>query len=421
VPELPADDPDARRRLLAEWSPAAAVAALAALAYLAASWLVDPRLVQPAAANVWFDSDLPYRLEAMQRPGGWDNGGAHPLFPTLGHLLLAGAMALTGQGDPLRAAGIAGAALGGLFVALLYALFRRMRLTRTDATLFAAIGATSSGALFWFPVPESFGLAGTGVALALLVAASAQPSAASLAGACVASGASVLTNGAVGLLAVAAHNARPRLWGRGLTILLLALGAMTAAWALQEWSFRTPFFLGDRLLEYRQHTFPVSLERTGHVARGLLVHSVVAPALRNERPSFRNAEIASSGAVGAIATLAWLALLVLGGVATVRLARRGEHPHLALTALGGLALTGAMHLTLGREMFLYALDVLPLLLVLAAASAHLARARRIVRLLALLLLVAGLANNAGQLARAAEAARALATQRLEAVRLTPGS
>ena len=130
----------------------------------------------PAAANVWFDSDLPYRLEVMVRPGGWENGGAHPLFPALGHLLLAGATAVTGQADPLRAAGLAGSALGGLFAGILFVLFRRMGLARADATLFAAVSAVSSGSLFWFPVPESFGLAGTGVALALLVAALSQPS-----------------------------------------------------------------------------------------------------------------------------------------------------------------------------------------------------------------------------------------------------
>ena len=84
----------------------------AAAACLAAARLVDPGLAQSSAANVWFDSDLPYRLEVMVRPGGWENGGAHPLFPALGHLLLAGATALTGQADPLRAAGFAGAAVG---------------------------------------------------------------------------------------------------------------------------------------------------------------------------------------------------------------------------------------------------------------------------------------------------------------------
>ena len=403
-----------RRILLAEWLPAAALAVAAASGYAAASRLVDPRLAQPLAANVWFDSDLPYRLEVMVQPGGWENGGAHPLFPTLGHLLLVLAQALTGEADSLRAAGLAGAGVGGLFVILLYALFRRMGLERVDATLFAAIGAASSGALFWFPVPESFGLAGTGVVLALLVAAQARPSDAALAAAVGASAASVLTNGLVGALAVAVHHRRPRQWGRGLAILLLALGGMSAAWALQEWSFRTPFFLGERLLEYRQHTFPVSLDRTAHVARGLLVHSVVAPALHNDRPSFRGAEIGSSGAWGALASAAWLGLLAMGASASIRRLRRGEHVPLASTAIGSLVLTAAMHLTLGREMFLYALDVLPLLLVTAAASAELERGRRLVRGLALALVALLLLNNTRQLTCAADAAREVAERRLQA-------
>ena len=383
----------------------------AAVACLAASRLVDPGLAHPSAANVWFDSDLPYRLEVMVRQGGWENGGAHPLFPTLGHLMLAGATALTGQADPLSAAGLAGSALGGLFAGILFALFRRMGLARADATLFAAIGALSSGSLFWFPVPESFGLAGTGVALALLVAAASRPSVAALAAACVASGASVLTNGIVGGLAVVAHDGRR--WGRALTSLLVALGVMTAVWSLQEWSFRTPFFLGDRLLEYRQHTFPVTLARTTDVARGLLCHSVVAPALRNDRPSFRGAPVASSGPLGAIATLAWAALLLVGSWRTLQSARRGERCQLAFTAAGSLTLMFAMHLTLGRELFLYALSVLPLLLVLAAGSALPERGRTLVRVVACVLLLAGGLNNARQLRQAAGAARDLAAQRVQ--------
>ena len=399
-----------RRPALGEWIPACGVALAAAAACLAASRLVDPGLASPSAANLWFDSDLPYRLEVMVRPGGWENGGAHPLFPILGHLLLAGATALTGQHDPLRAAGLAGSATGGLFAGILFALFRRMGLARADATLFAAVSALSSGSLFWFPVPESFGLAGTGVALALLVASFPRPSVASLAAACVASGACVLTNGVVGFLAVLAHDGRR--WGRALTSLLVALGVMAAVWSVQEWSFRTPFFLGDRLLEYRQHTFPVTIERTGQVAQGLLCHPVVAPALRNDRPSFRGVPVASSGPLGAIATLAWAALLLVGSWRTLQSARRGERRPLALTAGGSLALMLAMHLTLGREPFLYALSVLPLLLVLAAGSALPGRGLTLVRATACVLLLAGGLNNARQLQRAAGAARDLAAQRV---------
>ena len=399
---------------LGEWTHACAVALAAAAACLAASQLLDPGLAHSSAANLWFGSDLPYRLEVMVRPGGWEGGGAHPLFPTLGHLLLAGSTALTGQADPLRAAGLAGSVVGGLFAGILFALFRRMGLARADATLFAAIGALSSGSLFWFPVPESFGLAGAGVALALLVAASSRPSVGALAAACVASGASVLTSGIVGGLAVVAHDGHPRRWGRALTSLLVALGVMTAAWSLQEWSFRTPFFLGDRLLEYRQHTFPVTLERVNDVARGLLCHSVVAPALRNDRPSFRRVELASSGLLGATATLAWVALLAAGSWRTLQSARRGEGRELALTVAGSLGLTFAMHLTLGRELFLYALSVLPMLLVLAAGSARPGRGLTLVRVVACVLLLAGGLNNARQLHRAAGVARDLAAQRVPA-------
>jgi hypothetical protein len=63
-------------------------------------------------------------------------------------------------------------------------------------------------------------------------------------------------------------------------------------------------------------------------------------------------------------------------------------------------------------MFLYALDVLPLLLVLAAAAARPERGRTLVRVVACVLLLAGGLNNARQLRQAAGAARDLAAQRV---------
>lgn len=396
-----------------------ALALLAAVLCLAAARRIDPRLAAPQTANVWFGSDIPYRLEVMRTPGGWDNGGAHPLFPSIGHLLLVTAGRLSGRADPMRAAGIAGALAAGLLVAVLYALFRRMRLTPLDATLFAAVGAVSSGVLFWFPVPESFGLAGLGVALALLVAAAPRPSVLALGAACAASASCILTNGLVGACALAAHHRRPRRWPRALVVGFFALGLMAALWAAQEWSQGTPFFLSDRLLEYKQHLYPPSLDRTAEVLQGLLSHPVVAPALHEGHPSFRRVPIVSSGPLGVVATLAWLALLGLGTVRSLQHIRRGERPQLAATALLSLGLMLAMHLTLGKEMFLYAMDVLPLLLALAAASASPPPGRLWVRALACVLLLAGGVNNFAQLARAGERARELAVQRVPPASAVP--
>jgi hypothetical protein len=71
-----------------------------------------------------------------------------------------------------------------------------------------------------------------------------------------------------------------------------------------------------------------------------------------------------------------------------------------------------MHLTLGREMFLYAMDVLPLLLTLAAASACLPRGRVWVRALVGLLLLTGTVNNVRQFQNAAATAQKLAEERV---------
>lgn len=406
---------------LARWlkgdaAPGVALALAAVAFYFTASRAIDPALADPRTANVWFDSDVPYRLEVIRHPGGWENGGAHPLFPTLGHFLFRAAALASGVAEPIRTAGLAGAVAGGLFVFVLHALFRRMRLAPLDAALFAAISAVSSGALFWFPVPESFGLAGLGVAFALWVAAGAAPSCASLAAAGTASASAILSNGVVGILAVLGHCGwrRP---GRVVRCGLLALGGMAAVWALQEWSHRTPFFLSHVLLEYEQHLYPLSAERTLQVVQGLLSHAVVAPALRTDRPSFRWVALGTSGPLGVVATLAWLLLLGHGTARTLALARRGVLRPLALAAGGGLAFMLAMHLTLGREMFLYALNLLPLLLTLAAAAAAGAlapRRRAIVRGAAVVLLLAGALNNALVFGRAAESARSLARQRVGA-------
>ena len=58
------------------------------------------------------------------------------------------------------------------------------------------------------------------------------------------------------------------------------------------------------------------------------------------------------------------------------------------------------------------LDVLPLLLVLAAAAAWPERGRGAVRVLDCALILAGAVNNARQLVRSAEAANTLASQRV---------
>jgi uncharacterized membrane protein (UPF0136 family) len=158
----------------------------------------------------------------------------------------------------------------------------------------------------------------------------------------------------------------------------------------------------------------VTLERTARVVTALVSHSMLAPGLRNDRPKFRRMPPGSSGPVGVAATVAWWGLLVLGSIGTVRLVRKREQLPLIVTAVGSLGSMVAMHLTLGREMFLYAMNVLPLLLVVAALSVRLGRrGRRIALALAWVLLVLGGINNVQQFRKAADAASAESKRRVE--------
>ena len=270
----------------------------------------------------------------------------------------------------------------------------------------------SAGGLFWFSVPETFALAGLGVTVALIVAAAARPSVVALALACVASASCILTNGVVGGLAVLSHCWGRREWKRAIGSLALAFAVTAVVWTVQEWGRGSPFFLSRQLLEYRQHTFPVTLERAARITPALVSHPMVAPGLRNGRPKFRRMPPGSSGPVGQAATAAWWGLLAMGIVGTIRSARRREHLPLTFTVMGSLAFMVAMHLTLGREMFLYAMNVLPLLLVIAAASVRRERGRTLARVVACALLLLGGVNNVLQFRKAADAASALAGRRV---------
>jgi hypothetical protein len=399
---------------------ASLLAALSATTYFAAGIHLDPRLASPRAANVWFDSDLPYRLETMLHPSdGMHHGGAHPLFPTVARVLMGVAGAFTvGSLEPRVQAHLATALAGGVWVAALFLLFRRMGLDALEATVFAALGGVSAGGLFWFSVPETFAVAGLGVTVALIVAAAARPSVVALTVACVASASCILTNGVAGGLAVSSHCWGRREWRRALGAFALTLGTMAAVWTAQEWGRGSPFFISHQLLEYRQHTFPVTLERTSRVVPALISHSMVAPGLRNDRPKFRRMPLGSSGPVGVGATVAWWGLLVLGSAGMFRLARRREHLPLLVTTVGSLAFMVAMHLTLGREMFLYAMNVLPPLLVVVALSVRRGkRGRGLALALACVLLVLGGINNVMQFRKAAESASDLAQQRVAGAKI----
>lgn len=105
----------------------------------------------------WFESDLARLKKTMTTRGPHNyRTNIHPLQTLLMYgptkiLLMAGL-------SEIKAVMLYLAAVAGLWGGLLYAALRGLGLRRLDAIIFTALGASTSASVFWFPVPESYGV-----------------------------------------------------------------------------------------------------------------------------------------------------------------------------------------------------------------------------------------------------------------------
>jgi len=144
----------------------------------------------------------------------------------------------------------------------------------------------------------------------------------------------------------------------------------------------------------------------GPVARALLFLTIVMPHIElipepkwGTVMSVQHSPIASSGAWGVAATVAWAALLTSAIVGLI--ASRGN-TRVRLVALGTLAGQVVLHLLYGEETFLYAIHVAPLLVLTTALAASSTPWRRVILVLAAVLVLTAAVNNLSQLETALE-------------------
>ena len=391
---------------------------LAALAGVACFWgaaqLPASLLARPI--DVWFDSDAPGVYDSMVSiANDPQRTEVHPIFwlLTFPPCLLLQKLGL----GPLPAARGVMALCAFLWTGLLFALFRLLGLRRPDAALFSVLAAVSAGAMFWFTVPETYPWASLGIVLALAMTAWAHhdPRARSEAWFAALSAATLaitITNWMIGILAALTHF---RFW-RAVQISVNALVAVVLLWTVQKFLLPASKFF---LQVGGEGTYLFHPDRIGplNILGSFFFHTVVMPATRPlpiqmpytaggppapalaliTQPSLPG----SGGLWGAVACLLWVGLLALGVWALFTLT---EYPRLRLTV--GLALLGqlGLHLLYGKETFLYAPHVLPLLIAVAALGAR-TRARPAVLALATgRIMFAGI-NNVQQFGRVADFVR----------------
>ncbi len=360
--------------------------------------------------DIWFEGDSPraYAVASTRWPDPKYHKyhtRRHPLFILMTLPLVQACRVAFGL-SPLQAVQILMGLVAALWVGALFTLLRLWGCRRPDAVLFSLLAASSAAAVFWFSVPETWGLGSLSLLAPLLLVAWTRVRPIPLWGYVAASAISLsitVTNWMAGI--VAAFVQLP--WRRAIQVTVSALCLVTLLWGVQQLLLpnRIQFFLktgnDTRYMLQRESGGPLQ------ITKAFVFHAMLMPAitdvLQGNRPgltrmSAQRSVPGSATPWGRAGVWAWGLLIGLGLAGMPAAIRR--HRSLALTVLLTLLGQYLFHLVYGgEETFLYALHWLPLLVLLAACST-LTRARPFALALAAGLLVCAVVNNIRQFSMA---------------------
>lgn len=388
---------------------------------------LDPAIYRKFSNNFWFQSDLQRVVSNMLDTGiSHYRTNVHPIYSLVVHPLVW-LLSKVWPGTDLETVQRFQAGVAGLWALSLYALWRLMRFSRAEAAVFVLFGLSCSAAIYWFAIPETYGLGSLSLIQVLIVAAWGATRAVSDRLLVISSAASLsitITNWMGGLALTVVK--RPLKDAVRLGIRVLVIMAVLAV--VQKIFFPTAslFFLGSREeLSYINHKDGGTVLDKLAV---LLAHLVVMPQQATlpapnapywMQTSVQHAALGSGGPWSLPALVAWIALLAAGIWGAVRsFAQQAD----VLKVLG-LVLAGqvGLHLLYGDETFLYSLHVLPLLLTVAIFATR-SPLKSGALLLAAVALGLTLANNLQAFAKTQDMIAASLTQReqvQQAMRLRP--
>ena len=405
---LSSDRASKLKRHRADWLVIGCLAVLAAVLTYLRFQSLDPVLYEDFTEDVWFGSDIERVIGNISDRSLSFRSGVHPLFPLLVYPFVRGIQAIAGV-DTVSAIQVVIAIATAVWLGLLAATFRLIGCQRVDTVLYSLLILFSAGVLFWTTVPESYLLGSLSLVVPLFLVALTRYVTISPYGYIFASAFSLsitTTNWMAGLLATFVNHT----WKQTLVITAQVFALVSGLWIVQKQLFPlAEFFLAsDVLQEELKYVSPQASGGPLRVVAGLLFHPMVMPEILTI-PSNRGlpewplltVQLSMPGSAGLLsiaAVVVWGVLLLMGGWA---LFSKNVDSKLRLFLLLTFAGQFALHLVYGDETFLYALHLLPFLMVVVA-SASLTRLRLVSLCLvsALILLVA--ANNSMQLNQASD-------------------
>jgi hypothetical protein len=325
-----------------------------------------PLLVNEKADDVWFEGDVKRVFDNMtDRFSAHYRTNMHPLFSLLG-LVCTKALQHLFKITPLAAVRVTLTGCAALWMAAFFHVLRLLGLRRLDSSVFTILAATSSAAMFWATVPETYLFGSLTIVIVLLVAALSErrPIPPWLDVVTAAAALSMLVTN--WMYALASMWTRRRLRD----VIQLASNSfmvVVVLWGIEKFLARSAeFFLG-----YHEHVVrPVAAQ----VIPVFFLDSMVMPDVQvvaNDSPSLwpkfsvQGAHTWHLTHWGVVALAAWISLLVMGVWSACTMASLQRFRLLLALAIAGQLL---LHLLYGNETFLYVLDFMPTLVLLAALT-----------------------------------------------------
>jgi hypothetical protein len=373
------------------------LAAATALASYLSVVTLDARFFDTSTGNdVWFEGDLARVAEEMA--SRWSAHSRATVHPVWSLFACSGVYLFRAIGvPPVHSVAIVAALIAACWTTLMYAVLRAVRHPPTDAVLFTSIALVSAAGLFWLTVPETFAAGSATMLLALLVAGLAERRPVHEGWFVVTSALTLgvtVTNWMAGILATGSRYPLRRT----VQITLNAFVLVVALWSLQRMFIpRADFFIGYS--NEQRYLLRPETGGVGNILAVLAIQSIVMPEIdivekprRGPIMSVQRASIGRSSVVWRAAAVMWLLLLACGIRGAVD---AWSSSPLVRTVCLLIAAQFVLHLLYGTETFLYALHVVPLLVVLASLSAKTALRSGAVAAAVALLVLAGV-NNARQ-------------------------
>ncbi len=356
---------------------------------------IPTALYTPAYSNYWFDAD-PERVVGVDTDAHSHfhyRDSVHPLYSLLSYPVVAAIRAVAGT-DPLVAARIYHALIAGAWSAVLLLVLLLIRLPVSVALPYTLLGMVSASSLFWYSIPETYGLGSLTILLMMALAAwneRRRTPAALWVLASAGTLSATVTNWSAGVLASAVCLRRRR----AAAVTILAGVLVVGLALLQRRLFPTSGLFVFGAMGEAQYLSHDVFGGLWPVSRAMLFHAMVMPRLlrlpltdsNQFLLSVQAAPIGSGTAWGVPAAVLWTGVLLVGVVGGLR------HWPLRpmLVVVGSLLAQWLVYLLFGDETFLYAIQFLPLLVLVAAGGAWAAKRPTVIA--GWLLVVLVVANN----------------------------